>query len=67
MPVRGIRSCCTPIPHHYNPMHSPARDITREFWITPSPVIMRCRLRAQRRSLWTELRDHGLLSIFRRC
>lgn len=47
-------------------MHSPARDITREFWLTPALVVMRCRLRDQRRSLWTELRDRGLLSIFRR-
>jgi hypothetical protein len=47
-------------------MNSPARDITREFWVTSAPVVMRCRLRGERRSLWTDLRDRGLLSIFRR-
>ena len=52
--------------HNEHPMNSPARDITREFWITPAPVVMRCRLRGTRRSLWMDLRHRGLLSIFRR-
>jgi hypothetical protein len=65
MPVRGIWSCCMPN-HNEHPMNSPARDITREFWITPAPVVMRCRLRGTRRSLWMDLRHRGLLSIFRR-